>query len=548
METLKESNEHIRNDSNETPNEKLLSHDDILSSNRKLHFFEETITFSEALEKTKYGRFNYLIIMVTGMAWANVLMDTCSVAFYMTVASCDLQLTNYRKSLLSGIGFVGIILSSQLWGFLADTKGRRSVIWPSLVAGFVVTLISSFSNHFWVILVLRLFNGVFVCCSSATVYAYSSEFFTEKTRSKSIMISSFIFSFVGMILPFLAFAIINGEWSLVIPALGLIYKPWRLFVIVCGITGLVCGIIIYFLPESPKFLLSINKEEEAKDVLQKIYRINGGRDELKLPHIILEEDSTDISTPQKNDSSNMQQFFTSMWEQTVTLFRKKYILSTVVVSATQFWLYAIGTGLYMWFPHFINAMGEFMKNNPNEKGYLCDIIHEKDLSLNVKNDNQTTLDCPDKLENITYAYAVLMDILYLLSFAILTFLVNRINKNFIMFIVILFCSGCGLVAIWTANVSISAILYVIFFVVAIGINILGAITVDLYPTQLRGMAMCVSLMIGRLGSVIGTYIVGVLIANNCELTFYIPCCAMMICGFLILLLPRPITVTNQDKT
>lgn len=93
------------------------------------------------------------------MVLSNVLLETSGVAFIMPVAQCDLGLTNFRKGLLSAIGYVGMILSSHLWGFLADTKGRRRVIRPTILASFVVTLFSSFATNFWLILILRLLNG-----------------------------------------------------------------------------------------------------------------------------------------------------------------------------------------------------------------------------------------------------------------------------------------------------------------------------------------------------------------------------------------------------
>ncbi|XP_073832107.1 synaptic vesicle glycoprotein 2B-like isoform X2 [Musca autumnalis] len=525
------------------------SNDSIKATNGKLKSLEEAITFSEALEKTGYGKFNYLVIIVAGLILANVLLETSAVAFYMPVAHCDLELTNFRKGLLSAIGYVGMIISSHLWGFLADTKGRKRVIMPTLIAGFVVTVISSFAMDFWTMLILRLINGIFVSGASATVYAYISEFHVDRTRSKAMMISSFIFAIGAMFMPFLSFAVINREWRLAIPFMGLVYKPWRLFVIVCGIPGLVCGIAMLFLPESPKFLLSINKEKETKEVLQQMYRINGGKEKLLIPHLISEEDvDTGIENSENKKSYGILSFLQTMWNQTVPLFQRKYIRSTAIVCITQFWLYVITNGLYMWFPYIINAMGEFMKNNPGQNEYLCQIVYYKHEHIdNNATDNSTFIDCPDKLENTTYMYSLLMEILYVSTFAVITVIVNRVSKKCIMVIMIIFCSSCGLAAIWLPYTSISAILYVMLFLVGISINVLGAATVDLYPTQLRAMAMCVSLMMGRIGSVIGTNIVGALIATSCEMTFYISCFAMLSCAILILFLPRSISTEVSQK-
>uniref|UniRef100_T1PCW5 Major Facilitator Superfamily protein n=1 Tax=Musca domestica TaxID=7370 RepID=T1PCW5_MUSDO len=542
-----------KNASDDGASENLLpiqtSNDSTKTTNGKLKALEEAITFSEALERTGYGKFNYLVIIVAGLILANVLLETSAVAFYMPVAHCDLELTNFRKGLLSAIGYVGMIISSHLWGFLADTKGRKRVIKPTLIAGFVVTVISSFAMDFWTMLCLRLINGIFVSGASATVYAYISEFHTDRTRSKAMMIASFIFAIGAMFMPFLSFAVINREWSLPLPFMGLVYKPWRLFVVVCGIPGLVCGIAMYFLPESPKFLLSINKQEETKEVLQKMYKVNGGKEKLVIPHLLSEEDTDeDVESSKNKKSYGILSFLQTMWNQTVPLFQRKYLRSTTIVCITQFWLYVITNGLYMWFPYIINAMGEFMKNNPGKNEYLCEIVYYKNEHLNENVDNSTIIDCPDKLENTTYMYSLLMEIIYVSTYAVITVIINRVSKKCIMVIMILTCSSCGLAAIWLPYTSISAILYVLLFLVGISINVLGAATVDLYPTKLRAMAMCVSLMMGRIGSVVGTNIVGALIADSCEMTFYISCFAMLSCAILILFLPRSITTETTATT
>ncbi|XP_075154436.1 synaptic vesicle glycoprotein 2B-like isoform X1 [Haematobia irritans] len=514
------------------------------TTNGKLKAFEDAITFSEALERTNYGKFNYIIIIISGLVLANVLLETSAVAFYMPVAHCDLQLTNTRKGFLSAIGYLGMIVSSHLWGFLADTRGRRRVIRPTLIAGFVVTVISSFATNFWSMLVLRLINGIFVSGASATIYAYISEFHTDRTRSKVMMISSFIFAIGAMFMPFISFSVINREWRLDLSFIGLVYKPWRLFVIVCGIPGLVCGIAMYFLPESPKFLLSMNKEEETKEVLQQMYRMNGGKDKLEIPHLLSEEDNSEVVVTKDKGSYSIFSFLATMWNQTVPLFKRKYLRSTLIVCTTQFWLYVITNGLYMWFPYIVNAMGEFMKNHPGQNRHLCMIVYDK----HDKVDNSTIADCPDKLENTTYMYSLLMEILYVSTFAIITLIINRVSKLVIMVTMIIFCSSCGLAAVWIPYTSVSAILYVVLFLVGISINVLGAATVDLYPTQLRAMAMCVSLMMGRIGSVVGTNIVGALVANYCEMTFYISCFAMLSCALLILFLPRSISSEKTQST
>lgn len=54
----------------------------------------------------------------------------------------------------------GIILTSHLWGYLADTKGRKNVIILSLALTTVCSLASSLASDFATIVVLRLLVGM----------------------------------------------------------------------------------------------------------------------------------------------------------------------------------------------------------------------------------------------------------------------------------------------------------------------------------------------------------------------------------------------------
>lgn len=127
-----------------------------------------------------------------------------------------------------------------------------------------------------------MFFNFSVSGGSATIYAYLGEFHVDRTRSRAMMIAAFIFALGAMLMPFLSFMVINQDWRLPLPFLGITYKPWRLFVTVCGLAGFLAGLAMCFLPESPKFLLSIQKEKEAIEALQKVYKMNGGKGTLEV--------------------------------------------------------------------------------------------------------------------------------------------------------------------------------------------------------------------------------------------------------------------------
>jgi VNT family MFS transporter (synaptic vesicle glycoprotein 2) len=96
-----------------------------------------------------------------------------------------------------------------------------------------------------------------VSSSSSITFAYMAKFHSSKYRSQAIMLSSSIFGAIGILLPVCGYFIINLDWSIYIPFLELLYKPWRLYVLYCALPSLISLICLIWLPESPKFIYNI---------------------------------------------------------------------------------------------------------------------------------------------------------------------------------------------------------------------------------------------------------------------------------------------------
>lgn len=120
---------------------------------------KQSYSFEDALALAGFGKFNYILIFLSGGVLGAAFVDIGSVNVILAISQCELELTNVHKGILSSIGYFGIILSSQLWGFLADTKGRKKIIVPTLIMAFVFTVISSSAKSFWVLVLFRFLHG-----------------------------------------------------------------------------------------------------------------------------------------------------------------------------------------------------------------------------------------------------------------------------------------------------------------------------------------------------------------------------------------------------
>lgn len=100
-----------------------------------------------------------MLIFVSAIILLGVMLETCGISYVLAVSECDLNLTTSRKGVLGAVSFVGIICSSHLWGFLADTKGRRYVIQFTLFMAFLSSICASFVQNFYLFATLRFLNG-----------------------------------------------------------------------------------------------------------------------------------------------------------------------------------------------------------------------------------------------------------------------------------------------------------------------------------------------------------------------------------------------------
>lgn len=116
-------------------------------------------TIDNALLEIGFGKFNYILIFLTGMSLACVFMELICINIVLPIAQCDLNLSTTDKSWLSCIGLVGITCSSHFWGFLADSRGRKTAIAVPLLFAAAFSMLASLATSFWMLLICRFLNG-----------------------------------------------------------------------------------------------------------------------------------------------------------------------------------------------------------------------------------------------------------------------------------------------------------------------------------------------------------------------------------------------------
>nr|XP_029716305.1 synaptic vesicle glycoprotein 2B-like [Aedes albopictus] len=501
------------------------------------------VTFDDALSMAKFGKFNYFIIIISGTILAAVLLETLGISYVIPVAECDLLLTTKEKGVLSAVSFAGIITSSHLWGFLADTRGRKKVIVPTLFLTFTATVISSFTTRFWVIALFRFLAGFFISGSSATIYAYLGEFHNKRDGSRAIMGASFVFGIGCLMLPGIAFLVINQEWEFSIPFVNIVYRPWRLFLAVCGLPSLLCGLALLKVPESPKFTFIQGNAEKSIETIKWMHKLNTrGKESALQIASILEEADVQQTKKHRDETSHTKGFAALMkliWNQTAPLFMRPYLNKTTIICVLQFGIYLSSNGMYMFFPDILNRAAELQETGVN-RTTLCNAVYATRIDISGLSHNATEVipECNQKLDIIAYEHSFILELMYALGFAVIGLIINAVGKLPILVFVFVCCGLSGVLIIFIDIPLLAMWLYLVLLTCGYCISVVNAVTVDLFPTNLRAMAVCISLMFGRLGSVVGANMVGILLDTQCELTFWISGVSLIGCGVLSFFIPN----------
>ncbi|XP_052869588.1 synaptic vesicle glycoprotein 2B isoform X2 [Anopheles cruzii] len=497
-------------------------------------------SFDEVIDIIGFGRTTLQVFIASSIVMMAVLNETMGISIVIPAAQCDLNLSSTDKGILSGVSFGGIIVSSHFWGYIADTKGRRSTLIVSLLLTATCALVSSFSINFTMMAVMRFLVGIFISAPSATIFAYLGEFFKTENRTMVITYASVAVGLSGVFTATTGWYVLSFDWSLTLPSMNFIMHPWRLLFIVYTLPTLVGACWLIVLPESPKFYLSRGRQSEAFVVLQRLYlenHPNATAQDFDVKHIIPETGQKSRSTLSAS-TGGFWQIVKSVYNQTVPLFKRPNLVNFVICCVVQFGLFVVSAGMGLWFPDIVNRI---TTSNATDVT-VCEALGSSSSYQNVTESYEEFISrdaaCNNTVNERVFIYAITLGGLYTILYLVMSIFMRIVGRKCVVGFNLFFSGFSGIVLQFVGNPYIMVSLFCSFLVFAgTSISILNGATVSMFPTNVRAMAVCLSLMMGRLGSVFGSNLVGLIMEQNCTLTFYLFASGSIICAALTLMLP-----------
>ncbi|MEK4314510.1 sugar porter family MFS transporter [Bacillus sp. FSL P4-0334] len=184
----------------------------------------------------------------------------------------QLNLTALTEGMVASSLLLGAAIGAVFGGRLSDYNGRRKNILILAVLFFVATLGCTLAPSVSVMIISRFLLGLAVGGASVTVPAYLAEMSPAESRGRMVTQNELMIV-TGQLLAFTCNAIIGN-------VLGDISHAWRYMLVIAALPAVFLFFGMLKVPESPRWLVSKGRKEDALHVLRRIRNEEKAKSEL----------------------------------------------------------------------------------------------------------------------------------------------------------------------------------------------------------------------------------------------------------------------------
>jgi SP family sugar:H+ symporter-like MFS transporter len=168
------------------------------------------------------------------------------------------------------VALLGCAAGAYLGGGFADRWGRIRV----MILGATLFLVSSIGSGLAVgvidLIVWRLVGGLGIGIASVIAPAYIAEISPRLIRGRLASLQQLAIT-LGIFAALLSDALFASSAGGADGALWFGLEAWRWMFMACAVPAVVYGVVAFTLPESPRYLVLKDREEEARGIISRIW-------------------------------------------------------------------------------------------------------------------------------------------------------------------------------------------------------------------------------------------------------------------------------------
>jgi len=387
--------------------------------------------------------------IIVGTATFFDAFDALSITYVLPAVVPTWMLTPTETSRLIAAGFLGQLIGALVGGALAERIGRRPMIVAAVLWFGLFSIACGGAWNYESLVVLRLLQGLGLGAEVPVAATYISELAKAKGRGRFVLLFELVFP-IGLV----AVALM-GRW--IVPI------GWQFLFFLGGVPALFAWVMMRNLPESPRWLASRGRGDEAATAMALIEKAVQTATGKPLPP---------IETSPKTAVAN-----SAVWSE---LFSPAYRRRTLVIWVAWFATYFANYGLTTWLPTIYRTVFKLPLEDALNYGLLtqaCGLV--------------TSLAC--------------------------ALLIDRVGRR-IWFATAFAGAAAALLTLWWIGPSSAERILVFAILTNLCISTLSLAlylyTAELYPTRVRALGTSTGTAWLRLAAILGPTVVGNVLTNG----------------------------------
>ncbi|SIR42468.1 MULTISPECIES: MFS transporter [Acidiphilium] len=214
------------------------------------------------LDRLPWARFHWLVVCALGVTW---ILDGLEVTMVGSLSgaiakSPSMHLSSADVGALGSAYVAGAVLGALFFGWLTDRLGRKKLFTITLLVYLTATIASGLAWSFTSLLVFRFITGTGIGGEYSAINATIQELIPARMRGFTDLVingSYWIGAALGAI----------GALAALNPAIIPVAYGWRAAFIIGGLIAAIALLLRRFIPESPRWLMTHGRPDEAAAIV-----------------------------------------------------------------------------------------------------------------------------------------------------------------------------------------------------------------------------------------------------------------------------------------
>jgi MFS family permease len=215
------------------------------------------------LDRLPWSRWHWLVIVALGITW---ILDGLEVTLVGSISGVltdksTLHLSTAQATAAGSFYLAGAVGGALLFGYLTDRFGRKKLFMITLGVYLVFTVATALAWNFWSFMLFRVFAGAGIGGEYSAINSAIDELVPARVRGRVALAINSSWWLGTAVAAALTVLLLNT----LAPNVG-----WRVAFGLGAILAIGILFIRHLVPESPRWLLTHGRAEEAEKVVQEI--------------------------------------------------------------------------------------------------------------------------------------------------------------------------------------------------------------------------------------------------------------------------------------